>query len=111
MLDFLDQAVTVDTFTMVVVALLSGWAGVLTLHVLSRTTLALIFVPGFVFGALFANYLFDYTGFHPTPDRNTNVVVACTLGIIAALFVLLMCLRVTAVIGSLRVERYEFRRT
>ena len=46
MLDFLNRAVNVDTYTLVVVAMLSGWAGVLTLHVLSRTLLALVFVPG-----------------------------------------------------------------
>ena len=69
MLDFLNRAVNVDTYTLVVVAMLSGWAGVLTLHVLSRTVLALVFVPGFVIGALVMNYVFELTGFDPTPDR------------------------------------------
>ncbi len=110
MLDFLNRAVTVDTFTLVVVGLLSGWAGVLTLHVLSRNMLALVFVPGFVLGALVANYSFELTGFYPTPDRETNVVIACTLGIIVALFVLLIITRVTAVVSALRVERHQFRR-
>ncbi|KAB2940381.1 hypothetical protein [Hyphomicrobium sp.] len=110
MLDFLNRAVTVDTYTLVVVAMLSGWAGVLTLHVLSRTVLALIFVPGFILGALITNYVFELTGFYPTPDRETNIVVACTLGIIFALFVLLLCLRVTAILSGLRVERHQFKR-
>jgi hypothetical protein len=110
MLDFLHRAVTVDNYTLVVVALLSGWAGVLTLHVLSRTVLALVFVPGFIFGALVTNYLFEITGFYPTPDRETNVVVACTLGIIMALFVLLLVLRATAILSGMRLERHEFRR-
>jgi len=85
MLDFLNRAVTVDTYTLVVVAMLSGWAGVLTLHVLSRTVLALVFVPGFILGALVTNYVFELTGFYPTPDRETNVVIACTSGIVMAL--------------------------
>jgi hypothetical protein len=110
MLDFLHRAVTVDNYTLVVVALLSGWAGVLTLHVLSRTVLALVFIPGFVFGALVTNYVFHRTGFYPTPDHETNVVVACTLGIIVALFVLLLFMRVTTVLSELRLERHEFRR-
>ncbi|CAN1723958.1 conserved membrane protein of unknown function [Hyphomicrobium sp. 1Nfss2.1] len=109
MVDFLHRAVTVDTYTLVVVALLSGWAGVLTLHVLSRTMLALVFVPGFVLGALVTNYAFEVTGFYPTSDRETNVVIACTMGIIIALFALLIVMRFTAVIARLRVEHHRFR--
>jgi hypothetical protein len=110
MLDFLNRAVTVDTYTLVVVAMLSGWAGVLTLHVLSRTLLALVFIPGFVLGALIMNYAFELAGIYPTPDRQTNVVIACTVGMIVALFILLICLRVTAVMAGLRVQRHQFRR-
>src|SRR6185312_9821733 len=110
MLDFLNRAVTVDTYTLVVVAMLSGWAGVLTLHVLSRTVLALVFVPGFILGALVTNYVFELTGFYPTPDRETNVVIACTVGLIISLFVLLVCLRVSAVVSGLRLERHQFKR-
>ena len=71
MLDFLNRALTVDTYTLVVVAMLSGWAGVLTLHVLSRTVLALVFVPGFVLGALIMNYVFELAGILPDP-RSRN---------------------------------------
>jgi ABC-type sulfate transport system permease component len=110
MLEFLHQAVTVDTYTLVVVAMLAGWAGVLTRHVLSRTLMALVFVPGFVVGALVTNYIFEINSISPTPDRETNVVVACTLGIILALFVLLVCLRISTAMSGLRVQRHQFRR-
>ena len=50
MIEFLNQTFEVDTYTIVVVALLSGWAGALTVHVLSKTLLAMVFVPGFIFG-------------------------------------------------------------
>jgi hypothetical protein len=110
MLDFLSRAVTVDTYTLVIVGVLAGWAGVLTMHVLSRTLLALAFVPGFVLGALVTNYAFELMGIDPTPDRETNVVVACTVGIILALFMLLICIRVSAVVSGLRVQRHQFRR-
>jgi uncharacterized membrane protein YeaQ/YmgE (transglycosylase-associated protein family) len=110
MLDFLNQTFEVDTYTIVVVALLSAWAGVLTLHVLSKTLLALVFVPGFIFGALVANYLFETFAVYPTGDQETNVVVACTLGIIAALLVLLVFTRFTSVLAGLRVQRHQFKR-
>lgn len=109
-LEFLNRTFEVDTYTIVVVALLAGWSGVLTMHVLSRTVLALLFVPGFVFGALVANYLFVEYSFYPTPDQETNVVVACTLGIIMALLVLLIATRIAAALMGTRVSRYQFRR-
>jgi uncharacterized membrane protein YeaQ/YmgE (transglycosylase-associated protein family) len=110
MLDFLNKTFEVDTYTIVVVALLAGWSGVLTMHALSKAVMALVFVPGFVFGALVANYLFEEYGFYPTPDKSTNIVVACTLGIIAALLVLLLVTRIATTVTGLRVERHQFRR-
>ena len=109
MSDFLHQAITVDAYTLTVVAILSGWGGVLTMQVLSRTILALIFVPGLVFGALTANYLFRVYHFYPTPDQEVNVVIACTLGLIAALLVLLVSLRLIAIVSTLVLQRYEFK--
>ena len=110
MLEFLNRTFEVDTYTIVVVALLAGWAGVLTMHVLSRTMLALVFVPGFIFGALVANYLFEEFAFYPTSDKDTNVVVACTLGIIAALLVLMIMIRLMAALAGVRAERHQFKR-
>ena len=111
MMQFLNQTFEVDAFTLVVVALLSGWSGILTVQVLSRATLAMLFVPGFIFGALVANYLFELYAIHPTPDTETNVVVACMLGIIVALLVLLVMTRLSAIAAGFRVARHQFRRT
>ena len=111
MMQFLNQTFEVDAFTLVVVALLSGWSGILTVQVLSRATLAMLFVPGFVFGALLANYLFEQYAIHPTPDNETNVVVACMLGIIVALLVLLVMTRLSAIATGFRVARHQFKRT
>jgi uncharacterized membrane protein YeaQ/YmgE (transglycosylase-associated protein family) len=110
MLEFLNRTFEVDTYTIVIVALLAGWSGVLTMHVLSKTMLALVFVPGFVFGALLANYLFEEFAFYPTPDKDTNVVVACTLGIIAALLVLTVMTRLMSALAGMRAERHQFKR-
>jgi hypothetical protein len=109
MLDFLNQTFEVDTYTVAVVGLLAGWSGVLTMHVLSKTVLALVFVPGFVFGALVANFLFQEYGFYPTPDTETNVVIACTLGIIAALLILIVIMRVASAAVGMRAQSHRFR--
>jgi uncharacterized membrane protein YeaQ/YmgE (transglycosylase-associated protein family) len=111
MLQFLNQTFEVDTFTLVVVGLLSGWAGILTMQTLSRTILAMLFVPGFIFGALVANYLFEQYAIYPTPDKETNVVIACMLGIIVALLVLLVVTKISAVAAGVRVARHQFRRS
>ena len=110
MLQFLNQTFGVDTYTIVVVALLAGWSGILTMQVLSRAMLAMVFVPGFIFGALVANYLFEQYAIYPTPDKETNVVVACTLGIIAALLVLLVVTKVSTIAAGFRVARHQFKR-
>jgi uncharacterized membrane protein YeaQ/YmgE (transglycosylase-associated protein family) len=71
----------------------------------------MLFVPGFVFGALVANYLFEQYAIHPTTDKETNVVVACMLGIIVALLVLLVMTRLSAIATGFRVARHQFKRT
>jgi hypothetical protein len=109
-MEFLEQIVAVDTFTLLVVAMLSGWAGVLTLHVLSKTALALVFVPGFTFGALLTNHVFLLTGYLPTHDRHTNTIIACTAGIIIAFLLLLGAMRLTKYLVGVQLKRYRFRR-
>jgi hypothetical protein len=110
MIEFRERAVAVDTFTLLVVAMLSGWAGVLTLHALSRTLLALIIVPGYTFGALISNYVFELTGFLPTHDRRTNTIIACTVGIMVAFVALMLLVRLTKFLAGLQFQRHRFRR-
>ena len=109
MLQFLNQTIEGDTYTLIVAALLSGLSGILTMHVLSQTLLAMAFVPGFFSGALGANYLFEQWAIYPTPEKETNVVVASTLGIILALLVLLIVTRLTAVAAGYHVARHQFK--
>ncbi len=110
MLQFLNQTFEADTYTQIVVALLSVSAGLLTKRVLSQTMLAVVLVPGFTFGALVVNYLFEQYAIYPTADRDTNVVVAGALGTILAFFVLLALIRLTMLAAEARVARYQFRR-
>ena len=110
MLQFLSQTFEADTYTQIVVALLSVSAGLLTKRVLSQTMLAVVLVPGFTFGALVVNYLFEQYAIYPTADRETNVVVACALGTILTLFVLLALIRLTTLATEPRVARYQFKR-
>ena len=55
MLEVLSRAVEVDTFTLLSVVALSGWAGLLLMFGQPKRALALALVPVFVVGALAAN--------------------------------------------------------
>ena len=55
--------------------------------------------------------MFEQYAVHPTPDKETNVVVACMLGTIIALLVLLVMTRLSAIAAGFRVARHQFRRT
>ena len=107
MMQFLNQTFEVDAFTLVVVALLSGWSGILTVQVLSAT-LAMLFVPGFILGALVANYLFEQLRHPPDPSilRLMWSLPACC-GIIVPCS---SCWSGSAIAG-LRVARHQFKRT
>jgi len=110
MLDFLQRAIAVDNFTLVIAGLLSGWAGVLTMQVLPRALLGAIITPFFGLGALITNYCFELIGLQPTSDRETNIIVGCTAGLIAAMLVIFLLLRVSSTLAGLRAERYQFKR-
>jgi hypothetical protein len=70
---------------------------------------AVVLVPGFAFGVLLTNYLFERCAIYPIADKKTNVVVACALGTILALFVLLGVVRLTALAAEACVTRYQLR--
>jgi hypothetical protein len=110
MLQFIGHTFEADTYTRIVAALLAISAGLLTKRVLSHTLLAVVLVPGFTFAALFSNYLFEQYAIYLTSDRETNVVFACTLGIILALFVLVGLVRLAAVAAEACAARYQFTR-
>ena len=109
MLQFLSQTFDADAYTRIVVALLSISAGLLTKRALSQPLFAVGLVPGFAFGALLINDLFERCAIYLTADRETNVVVACALGTILALFVLFALVRLTALAAEACAARYQFR--
>ena len=73
--------------------------------------LALLFVPGFIFGALVANYLFEQYGIYPTPDKRDQCRRCLHAGHHRRLLVVLLVMtdyqRSSA---GFRVARHQFRR-
>ena len=107
MLEVLSRAIDVDTFTLLSVAALSGWAGLLLMFVQPKRMLALALMPGFVVGALAANYIFLEYGVYLTSENESNVVLASTIGVSVALLIMIAVLRLTGAISKMRLESYK----
>ncbi len=110
MLEVVSRAIEVDTFTLLSVAALSGWAGLLIMFVQPKRLLALALLPGFVVGALAVNYFFLEYGVFLTSEKETNVVLASTIGVTAALLVMLAVLRLMGALHTMRLESYKIPR-
>lgn len=96
----------VDRFTILTVAGLAFAAGYLVKQMLSAS-LAVLFVPGFIAGALASIYIFQEYGILIGPDNDTNAVLASGAGIIVALLILLGLVRFVL---SLRKVRHPVTR-
>ena len=107
MLDVLSRAIDVDTFTLLSVAALSGWAGLLLMFVQPKRMLALALMPCFVVGALAANYFFLEYGVYLTSENETNVVLASTIGVSVALLIMIALLRLMGAINKMRLQSYK----
>ena len=107
MLEVLSRAIDVDTFTLLSVAALSGWAGLLLMLVQPKRMLALALMPGFVVGALAANYFFLEYGVFLTSETETNVVLASTIGVSVALLIMIALLRLMGAINKMRLQSYK----
>ena len=107
MLEVLSRAIDVDTFTLLSVAALSGWAGLLLMFVEPKRMMALALMPGFVVGALAANYFFLEYGVLLTSENETNVVLASTIGVSVALLIMIAVLRLMGAISTMRLKSYK----
>jgi hypothetical protein len=107
MLDVLSRAIDVDTFTLLSVAALSGWAGLLLMFVQPKRMLALALMPGFAVGALAANYFFLEYGVLLASENETNVVLASTIGVSVALLIMIALLHFMGAINKMRLQSYK----
>ncbi len=107
MLEVLSRAIDVDTFTLLSVAALSGWAGLLLMFIQPKRMIALALMPGFVVGGLAANYFFLEYGIYLASKTETNVVLASTIGVTLALLIMIAVLRLMSAISAMRLESYK----
>ena len=96
-IEALQKLGDVNTFTVIVVIGLVAIANWLIKLLTDSTGFAILFTPAMILGALAANYLFFEFYLMPTQDKNSNIVIASALGVLAAMAFMLLATR--AVVG------------
>lgn len=86
----LEAVSTLDHFTLTTACIAAVLAFGLIREMLDSMALACIAAPVLIVGALAANYLFRANMLVPTPDKDTNVVVASAVGVLIAMVLILI---------------------
>ena len=97
--------VTVDQYTMAIVCTLVAAIVWLMKLILDSTALAILFAPVLLFSGLLANFIFKATGFAQTADKDTNVVIASSVGVFLALVVLLLLVWASVTLSNSKARR------
>lgn len=108
-LEALQKLGDVNTFTVVVVIGLVAIANWLIKLLTDSTGFAILFTPAMIVGALAANYLFVEYYIAPTPDKNSNVVIASAMGVLAAMLFMLLATRGVVELGDRRRKKLSSR--
>lgn len=81
---------SIDNLTMFMVAVLATWGGYIVHQMISSHIMTLLFVPGFVVGAVLSNYIFGRFGLYVLADKDSNALVVTAIGMMAALLVMIL---------------------
>ncbi len=103
--DILWKIMQVDQYTITVVLCLVAIVFCLIRVMLDSFTLAVIFTPILLFGGLAANYLFRVFYVSSIADKDTEVVIASAVGILAAMVLMLVALWMSILMSDHRSRR------
>ena len=109
LLEAVQKLGDVNTFTVVVVIGLVAIANWLIKLLTDSTGFAILFTPAMIVGALAVNYLFVEFYITPTPDKNSNVVIASAMGVLAAMLFMLLATRGVVGLGDRRRKKLSSR--
>jgi len=88
--DVLLYLLNIDNMTIFLVAVLATWGGYVVQQMVSSHVMTLLFVPGFIAGALASNYVFPALGIIVLPDRDSNTLVITAIGMMVALVLMVI---------------------
>jgi uncharacterized membrane protein len=108
-IEALQKLGDVNTFTVIVVIGLVAIANWLIKLLTDSTGFAILFTPAMIFGSLAANYLFVEYYVTPTQDKNSNIVIASALGVLAAMGFMLLATRGVVAISDRRRKKISLR--
>ncbi len=103
------DVMTVDQWTLFIVAALSAWAGYLLKEALSSSLMAVLFFPGFLLGGLISRYLFIQNGIFLSTNKEANLILATGAGIIASLLLLTVLVRLYTHVTDIRTRANRAR--
>lgn len=103
--DALWRMTQVDQYTMTVVVLLVATVFCLIRTVLDSFLMAVVFTPVMLVGGLAANFLFRTFYVPTTTDKDTEVVIASAVGVLAALVLMLLATWLTILMSDYRSRR------
>lgn len=105
MQDFIYSLYALDRYTLTIAVCFVAVAFWLIHEIAGSTSLAVLSAPIMIGGALATNYLFGIYYIFPTTDKDTNVVVACAVGVIAAMVLVLSALAISILLSEARSKR------
>lgn len=88
--DLLAYIWSIDNLTMFMVAVLATWGGYIVHQMISSHIMTMLFVPGFVVGAVVSNYIFGKLGLFVLADKDSNALVVTAIGMMTALVVMIV---------------------
>ncbi|MEW5963258.1 MAG: hypothetical protein AB1749_06800 [Pseudomonadota bacterium] len=88
--DLMAYIWSIDNLTMFMVAVLATWGGYIVHQMISSHIMTMLFVPGFVVGAVLSNYIFGKLGVFILHDKDSNALVVTAIGMMAALVVMIV---------------------
>lgn len=100
--DALWKMTQVDDYTLTVAVALVVIVFALIRTMVDSFTMAVVFTPVLMFGALAANYLFRVYYITPSIDKDTDVVIASAVGILAAMLLLLIAVWLSIIMSERR---------
>jgi hypothetical protein len=69
---------------------LATWGGYIVQQMISSHVMTMLFVPGFMIGAVLSNYIFGKLGIFILADKDSNALVVTAIGMMVALVVIII---------------------
>lgn len=102
MQDFIYSLYALDRYTLTITMCFVAVAFWLIHEIVGSTALAVLSAPVMMAGGVICNYLFGVYYIFPTTDKDTNVVIACAVGVVTSMILVLVAMWISISISEAR---------